>query len=164
MKDLKNFICESSLPEFAQKALDLANKAKIETKIENGAEEDYLGFISKYTITKTFVSVVWKNGKTVQRARGQMWCSSEFDNEPIYIKIKDWYDDYFNRDHSKTSEVERLSKELYTNLFDAGLKEATNGKTSQWGSWKFAIRSKEDEEIALQHLNTYLKALKKAYN
>ena len=164
MKDITSFICESALPDFCQKAIDLANKAKIETKIENGAEEDYLEFISKYTITKSFVSVVWKNGKTVQRARGQMWTSSQFDDEPLYIKITDWYDSYFNRDHSKTSEARKLSKELYTNLFDAGLKEATNGKNSQWGTWKFAIRSEKDEEIALQHLNTYLKALKKAKN
>ena len=156
MKALKNFITESAQPEFVKKVIELAKKEGIETKIENMSENDKLVFIPpKYRYSQ--VGIVWKNGGKLERIPRTLYSSSQFDNEPLYIKITGW-------DVKEDSQTKLLSKDLFNNLSKDGLTEATNGKNPQWGTWKFAIRSEEDENKVLKHLKSYLKALKKAKN
>lgn len=158
MKDLKDFIYESEQPEFVNKVAALAKEYGITIKNESSS----LKLMTLKGYSK--VDIKWYSKNAWSGVRGAVMTSSEFDNEPLFISISDWFDKHMNKDYSKTSEINKLSKELYNSLFDAGLKEATNGRNSQWGTWKFAIRSEKDEATALNHLETYMKALSKAKN
>ncbi len=75
----------------------------------------------------------------------------------LYISITDWEP----RDIKTNHPVKSLSKVLFDDLTNAGLREATNGKNAQWGSWKFAIRNKDDENIVIKYLKKYCKNLGK---
>lgn len=58
--------------------------------------------------------------------------SSEFVKEPLYVTILDSFKN------------KPKNKELFDLLMKTNLREATNGRNSQWGTWKFAIRSMND--------------------
>ena len=95
------------------------------------------------------------NAQKRDRIPRVLYTSHNFDNEQCYVKIIDWEPIDIKNNHP----VKKLSKFLFDDLTKAGLKEATDGKNAQWGSWKFAIRSKEDEDIFLKYFKKYCKKL-----
>ena len=98
------------------------------------------GSRDEVTISKEGVNLCWQNGKTVQRAPRVLYASSRFDDEPAYITIID-----------RLKENKNL-KGFFDELMQEGLTEATGGKTAQWGTWKFAVRSDIDSGIILKAL------------
>ena len=79
------------------------------------------------------VSLQFPPKERTSHPRGELIPSSQFDKE-VFIKVLDSF-----KDNSKL-------KKLFDELTEAGFDEATKGKNSQWGTWKFAIRNGNDLE------------------
>ena len=134
MKHIVSYINESMIPEIAQTLIKKLRSAGVDSDIEEHGNK------SELPILNNLVSLVWNNGKSVERWPRCLYPTSQFENEPVYITILDNLLKYVN-----------LSK-LWSNLINNGLVEATNGKTAQWGTWKFAIRSDNDVKILMKAL------------
>lgn len=105
----------------------LLDKFNIYSKIENYSEVS-----PTYLKLNKGVEIRFSPKKESERVGKVFYTSSQFDNEPVYVTILASFDKY--------PEL----KKLFDKLSSTNLKEATDGKTDQWGTWKFAIRSKED--------------------
>ncbi len=106
----------------------LLKKFNISSKIENYSETSptYLRLDNKG------VEIEFAPKKEPKRISRVLYSSSQFDNEPVFVTILASFD------------IHPELKKLFDKLSSTNLKEATDGKTAQWGTWKFAIRSKED--------------------
>ena len=107
----------------------LLDKFNIYSKTENYSEVS-----PTYLKLNKGVEIRFSPKKESERVRGVFYSSSQFDNEPVFVTILASFDKY--------PEL----KKLFDKLSSTNLKEATDGRTDQWGTWKFAIRSKEDLE------------------
>lgn len=111
----------------AQSILTWARKKRILVKEDHGGKRDYydLGGIAELVVN-------FGANKTEIYPRGMLVTSSEFDKEPLYVTIVDSFKN------------KPKNKELFDLLIKTNLREATNGRNPQWGTWKFAIRSMND--------------------
>ena len=107
----------------------LLDKFNIYSKTENYSEVS-----PTYLKLNKGVEIHFPPKKESERVAKVFYTSSQFDNEPVFVTILASFDKY--------PEL----KKLFDKLSSTNLKEATDGKTDQWGTWKFAIRSKEDLE------------------
>lgn len=105
----------------------LLDKFNIYSKTENYSEVS-----PTYLKLNKGVEIRFSPKKESERVGKVFYSSSQFDNEPVFVTILASFDKY--------PEL----KKLFDKLSSTNLKEATDGKTDQWGTWKFAIRSKED--------------------
>jgi hypothetical protein len=105
----------------------LLDKFNIYSKTENYSEVS-----PTYLKLNKGVEIRFSPKKESERVGKVFYSSSQFDNEPVFVTILASFDKY--------PEL----KKLFDKLSSTNLKEATDGKTAQWGTWKFAIRSKED--------------------
>ena len=134
MKSITEYINESSTPHFVDTIRKELKKLGMDGPVSTHGERDEMEIVKG-------VELSWKNGKTIQHISRTLIPSSRFDNEPAYVSILD------------SSLKDKKVKGLFDELMAAGLAEATNGRTAQWGTWKFAVRSDVD-------VNTIIKALK----
>lgn len=107
----------------------LLDKFNIYSKTENYSEVS-----PTYLKLNKGVEIHFPPKKESERVGKVFYTSSQFDNEPVFVTILASFDKY--------PEL----KKLFDKLSSTNLKEATDGKTAQWGTWKFAIRSKENLE------------------
>ena len=159
MKDIVTYINESN-NTFLDAIKDVVKSNKCDFNIEDSKNTIDLHILNKhcqypYTLVSLYFSKT--NGLHRERVPHALYTSHNFDNESCYIKITDWEPGDIKNNHP----VKSLSKVLFDDLTKAGLHEATNGKNAQWGSWKFAIRNKDDENIAIKYLKKYCKNLGK---
>ena len=138
MKRLNEYIMESQYPDLANDFIKELRKVGIKNDIKEYGDR------SELRIARQGISLRFKNGKSSTRIPGALYASSQFENEPVYIAILDNLD------------KDNILKSFFDGLMDASLQEATNGKNAQWGTWKFAIKSKDD-------IKTVMKLLKKNY-
>ena len=158
MKDIVNYINESD-NTFIDTIKDVIQSNKCDVNIEDDRYETTLRILNKrcqYPYTKVSLHFN-KTDLHRKRTARALYTTHNFDNEPCYISITDWEP----RDIKTNHPVKSLSKVLFDDLIKAGLREATNGKVAQWGSWKFAIRNKDDENILIKALKKYCKKLGK---
>ena len=157
MKDIKEYILESK-DTFLDAVKDIVKSNKCDYESDDSKNEIYLRIRNKhcqYPYTQVTVYLNKTNTKTAHYASHVLYPTHNFSNEQCYVKIVDWEPIDIKNNHP----VKILSKILFDDLTKGGLKEATNGKNSQWGTWKFAIRSKEDEDIFLKYFKKYCKKL-----
>lgn len=111
----------------AQSIITWARKKGILVKEDHTGKRDYydLGGIAELVVN-------FGANKTEIYPRGMLVSSSEFDKEPLYVTILDSFKN------------KPKNKELFDLLMKTYLQEATNGRNSQWGTWKFAIRTMND--------------------
>lgn len=157
MKDIVTYINESN-NTFLDTIKDIikSNKCDYESdELKNKIDLRILNKNCQYPYTQ--VSLYFRKADAPNRERipYTYYTSHNFDNESCYIKITDWEPIDIKNNHP----VKSLSKVLFDDLTKAGLQEATNGKNAQWGSWKFAIRNKDDENIIIKYLKKYCKKL-----
>ena len=92
------------------------------------------------------VEIIASNGRNVRSGvPGAYYTSSAFDRERAHVRILD-----------NLKSNTRLQN-IYNALERAGLQEATGGKTAQWGTWKFAIRSDNDLNKVISVVKKYSK-------
>lgn len=159
MKDIKTYIIESN-NTFLDNIKDIIKSNKCDFNIEDSKNETYLRILNKHCqYPYTYVSLYFRktDARNNTRISHVLYPSHNFDNESCYIKITDWEPNDIKNNHP----VKTLSKILFDDLMNAGLKEATNGKNAQWGSWKFAIKNNDDENIIIKYLKKYCKNLGK---
>jgi len=113
----------------AQSIINWARKKGILIGEKHGEKRDYydLGGIAELVVN-------FGANKTEIYPRGMLVASSGFDKEPLYVTIVDSFKN------------KPKNKELFDLLMETNLREATNGRNPQWGTWKFAIRSMNDVE------------------
>lgn len=159
MKNIVIYINESN-NTFLDTIKDVVKSNKCDFNIEDSKNTIDLHILNKhcqypYTLVSLYFSKT--NGLHRERVPRALYTTHNFDNEPCYISITDWEPGDIKNNHP----VKSLSKVLFDDLTNAGLHEATNGKNAQWGSWKFAIRNKDDENIVIKYLKKYCKNLGK---
>ena len=159
MKDIVTYINESN-DTFLDTIKDVIQSNKCDFNIEDSKSKIDLRILNKncqypYTLVSLYFSKT--NGLQREKIPHVLYTSHNFNNESCYIKITDWEPIDIKNNHP----VKSLSKVLFDDLMNAGLQEATNGKNAQWGSWKFAIRNKDDENTIIKYLKKYCKKLGK---
>jgi len=82
-----------------------------------------------------------------------MTTSHNFDYEPYWFSITASFKDSSNR--------YKLDKTIFDELLKTDLREATHGRNPQWGTYKFAIRSKEDLDKVIEIIKSHSKEIKK---
>lgn len=157
MKDIVTYINESN-DTFLDTIKNIIQSNKCDFNIDDSKNEIDLHILNKncqypYTLVSLYFSKT--NGLQREKIPHVLYTSHNFDNESCYIKITDWEPIDIKKKHP----VKSLSKVLFDDLTKAGLHEATNGKNAQWGSWKFAIRNKDDENVIIKYLKKYCKKL-----
>lgn len=159
MKYIVTYINESN-DTFLDSIKDVIQSNKCDFNIEDSKSEIDLRILNKncqYPYTLVSLHFSKTNGLQREKIPHVLYTSHNFDNESCYIKITDWDPIDIKKKHP----VKSLSKVLFDDLTKAGLHEATNGKNAQWGSWKFAIRNKDDENVIIKYLKKYCKNLGK---
>ena len=159
MKDIVTYINESN-NTFLDTIKDVIQSNKCDFNIEESKNEINLQILNKHCqYPYTLVSLYFHKPNTQNSVRipRVLYATHNFANESCYVKITGWEPIDIKKKHP----VKSLSKVLFDDLMDAGLQEATNGKNEQWGSWKFAIRNKDDENIIIKYLNKYCQKLGK---
>ena len=157
MKDIKTYIIESN-NTFLDTIKDIVKSNNCDFNIDDSPNEIDLRILNKhcqYPYTNVSLYFSKTGGLHRERVSHALYTSHNFDKESCYISITGW--EPIDLDHP----VKSLSKVLFDDLMKAGLQEATNGKNVQWGSWKFAIRTKDDENIIIKYLKKYCKKLGK---
>ena len=160
MKDIVTYIKESNNSTFLDTIKNVIQSNKCDFNIEDSKNEIDLRILNKHCqYPYTQVTLYFRKDDAPVRTRipRVLYTSHNFDNEPCYIKITDWEPIDIKNNHP----VKSLSKVLFDDLMNAGLQEATNGKNAQWGSWKFAIRNKDDENVVIKYLKKYCQKLGK---
>lgn len=158
MKNIVTYINESN-NTFLDTIKDVIQSNKCDFNIDDdryGTELRILNKHCQYPYSKVALHFN-KTDLHRKRTARALYTTHNFDNEPCYISITDWEPGDIKSNHP----VKSLSKVLFDDLTNAGLHEATNGKNAQWGSWKFAIRNKDDENIVIKYLKKYCKNLGK---
>ena len=159
MKDIVTYIYESD-NAFLDTVKDVIKSNKCDFNIEDSKNEIDLRILNKHCqYPYTLVSLYFHkpNAQNRDRIPRALYTAHNFDNESCYLKITDWEPIDIKKKHP----VKSLSKVLFDDLMNANLQEATNGKNAQWGSWKFAIRNKDDENIIIKYLKKYCQKLGK---
>ena len=159
MKDIKTYIIEANTT-FLDTIKDVIQSNKCDFNIEDSKNETYLRILNKhcqYPYTQVSLYLCKTDVQNKERIPRVLYPSHNFENESCYISIIGWKPIDIKNNHP----VKSLSKVLFDDLMNAGLKEATNGKNEQWGSWKFAIKNKDDENIIIKYLKKYCKNLGK---
>lgn len=157
MKDIKEYILESQ-DTFLDAVKNIVKSNKCDYESDDSKNEICLRIRNKYCqypYSQVTVCLNKTNARNRERIPRVLYTSHNFDNEQCYVKIIDWEPIDIKKNHP----VKSLSKKLFDDLTKGSLKEATDGKNPQWGSWKFAIRDEKDEDVFLKCFTKYCKKL-----